>query len=346
MRISTVAWGSGVLWALLALGGSRDASAQSCSPTCSAGYVCQAGTCLASPEAAPPPPPAPPAPSAPPAAAPPAPPAAPAAPAPPAYPPGYYPPGYAPPPPGYVAPAYPPPGYPPGYPTGYPPGYPTAYPPGYGPPPGYPVQAYPPPPPPPPRKPKPGYHLHDGFYLQIALGPMFFSGTSDVATESKSFSAMGGGGQILLGGSLAPGLVLGGGVVGGSVDRDEVLPASLSSNVASLSINGLGNNQNTASLNALSMFVDYYLDPTKGLHLQGSLGLAMLDASSSSYVNDLNLSGLSASAAVGNEWWISDNWSLGVLGRLQYVSMRERDSSSQVTFKAFIPALLLALTYH
>ncbi len=64
---------------------------------------------------------------------------------------------------------------------------------------------------PPQEADEPGAHLHDGFYLRVALGGGWLGMRTDSAPEAD---VKGGGGSLdlLLGGTPIDGLVIGGGI--------------------------------------------------------------------------------------------------------------------------------------
>jgi hypothetical protein len=222
----------------------------------------------------------------------------------------------APPPAGYPPPpnAYAPP--PPGY---YPP------PPGAYAPPGYPAV-------------DPTVHNHDGFYLQMALGIAYASVKESVnGNELGTISGGGGAGHLLIGGTIARGLVLGGGLQVGVFPGPKVSTAGYS---------GTASSDLKLNVTTLGPFVDYYFDAAQGLHLQGLIGIGTLSVSDSNGNRSTdNPSGLAASLGIGNEWWIGEQWSFGILGRIQIVNAKS-SSSSEVKDTAIVPALLATFTLH
>lgn len=232
------------------------------------------------------------------------------------YPPGSYPPG-----------AYPPGSYPPGsYPPGsYPPG---AYPPGshppgqYPPPPGYyypqpgyaypPGSAYPPPgeQPPAPKKPDTSKRNHDGFYLRMGMGPGYGrvvaegAGSNDVKATYKGWGPAF---ELLLGGTLGSGFVLGGGFVGQDVSEPDLEVESRSVNVS-----GTVEDQSLGIL-TIGPFIDWYPDPKGGAHVGVMIGPAEVGLQDD---DGQSSTGLGGSLFGGYDFWIGDQWSLGLEGRV------------------------------
>ena len=248
--------------------------------------------------------------------------------APPAYaPPAYAPPAYA--PPGSASPTYAPPGYSP--PSSSQPGYRA---PAYGPAPrsGIPSQ-------PQVSPPDPSVRNHDGFYLRLGLGAGYYNErvTPDVADGAVSGFA--GLGELALGGTLWPGFVVGGGMTMATVRS--------ANSAASSGKAGSAYHDNTLQIGGL--FADWYPEPGKGMHLQGMLGLAGIsvqDSTSKASSAENSAVGFGLVVGVGNEWWVADQWSLGVLGRFQAASLTWERDGTKGSATVLVPGVLLSATYH
>jgi hypothetical protein len=247
------------------------------------------------------------------------------APPPPVYAPGYAPPSSESPPPAYAPPPgyAPPPRYaPPGYgPPGYPPpprAYSTGnyYPPGYG-------------APPPPE------HLHDGFYLRLHLGggATHLSGADGFG---NTVTASGGSGSfgVAIGGAIAPNFILFGTLFGvgfsptvkvGGVDA------------------GLYNS--SAALAGIGGGAAYYFEPVN-LYLSAALAFtsAEIDDTNSHPIYQTR-DGIGVQLMVGKEWWISQDWGIGVAGEFIGASMKDKNDSS-VTWSADAFSILFSATYN
>jgi hypothetical protein len=169
---------------------------------------------------------------------------------------------------------------------------------------------------------------HDGFYMQVTGGVGYYkvSGEADASISGLTFPNFG----LMMGGTLAPGLVLGGGFF---VDY---------SSSPSIEQGGVSGDLGTAQLLlGLGAHADYYLDPAKGgLHFQGFLGWGGLEETEGTGGSDPT--GLVIALGAGYDWWIGDEWSVGVLGRLAYAPLKFNDAS----YTTIAPALLGTLTWH
>ncbi|MGB8297708.1 MAG: hypothetical protein WCG85_19990 [Polyangia bacterium] len=242
-----------------------------------------------------------------PAAAPPA-----AAVPPPSY--GYPPSGY-----GYPPPVY---GYPPGY--GYPP-------PGYGyPPPGY---GYPPPYAPRAGMGASGYHTHDGFFMRLSLG-------GGGASASKSGEKYSGGSLAFaaaFGGAITPHLILYGEVLGHSVHE----PKHTMTGIPDTTERGLD-----MSVAGVGPGVAYFFMPLN-LYLSGTLlfqQVTLSDSNNSNLSADITNVGIAASLMVGKDWWVSDNWALGIAAQFLLGSAKDRYTDANWTTAA--AALMLTASYN
>ena len=272
---------------------------------------------LPPPGVAPPgPPPAAPPPAAPPSAAAPVP--GPPAPPPPPPPAG----DVAAPPPGAPPPGYPPPGYPPPY--GYPPPpYGTPYP--YYPY-GYPQQPLPPPPP------EKGAYLHDGFYLQMGLGWAFPRVALSVAGQSPKATLSGNGLAVMT-------------AVGMTVAHGFVLGASLAIESANGKITPDPGTSvdHTFTTTLLALHADWYVIPTKGFHVTAGVGtesvshksltVGPLPSGNSEYLSNVgDLSGVGGYLGGGWEGFVSTQWSIGVLARLDLAHVTSDDTNPTLSF--------------
>ena len=48
----------------------------------------------------------------------------------------------------------------------------------------------------------------------------------------------------------------------------------------------------------------------------------------------------------GYEWWVEDQWSLGVLGRVQYAHLSWSGAGTEETDSVLAPGLLMSATFH
>jgi hypothetical protein len=193
---------------------------------------------------------------------------------------------------------------------------------------------------------------HDGFYMRFGLG---FGGFHDylVADSGDGFShagtvtGMGTASEFALGGTPARGLVIGGGIYGMSVlasdfiAEDEAFDAGLPTEI----------NPSPRNLSLIGPFIDYYPDPRNGMHLQAALGFAGLTGIRRDHVrfrdDDIAIGG-GLMFGAGYEWWVADEWSVGVLGRVMGAALfqGDDDGADWIHWVVTVPSVLFSVTYH
>lgn len=195
----------------------------------------------------------------------------------------------------------------------------------------------------------PGAYRHDGFYLRLGAGfgayrDSFRSdaeGTREVDAYATGVALTG---ELALGGTPAPGLVVGGGLYSASVlasdlDAEDaaVVPAELQP---------VGDN-----FSLLGPFLDYYFDAVRGLHFQAALGFAWLNGLSQGggrFDDRYHAFGGGFMLGFGYEWWVAREWSVGVLGRVMG-GYAVGDDEADVQWGHAVgtaPSVLLTVTYH
>jgi hypothetical protein len=185
-----------------------------------------------------------------------------------------------------------------------------------------------------------GARTHDGFHLSLGAGAAYTTTAVSLDPEAAnpadiSVTGMGFAGHLLIGGTVAPGLVIGGGNMGFHVFSPQV------------SVDGTDSDTDSALAgNLLGVYADYYFDNHGGLHALALLGLATLDDGDDD--TDKLAVGFGAALGVGYEWWVADEWSIGALGRVQFMSttVEFETINADLKYETVAPALLLTATYH
>lgn len=194
---------------------------------------------------------------------------------------------------------------------------------------------------------------HDGFYLRVASGFGAFderlaaqsgAGLEPSRGRSRGIATLG---ELALGGTLGEHWVVGGGIYAADVlastyradpERPLPPPAELDPGLRSLSLIG--------------PFFDWYARSSGGVHLQAALGLATLTprvfGDPATEQSEYLALGGGLMLGAGYDFWIADEWSLGVLSRTTIAFLRgEDDADRGWTHLALTsPGLLVTLTYH
>jgi hypothetical protein len=232
-----------------------------------------------------------------------------------------------------AAAAQPPPPPPPSYP---------APPPSYPPPGSYPANTYGPQPGTYPAvgvTPQVGYQTHDGFYLNISLGPGYTSMSASSGGTDVSISGGGVAFSLGIGGAVSPNLILFGHLLAdGSIDPKVEIENF-----------GSGEADGTVTVGGFGVGVAYYVMPVN-VFLSGS-ALATQISSSDDSGDETGESelGFGLNLAAGKEWWVSDNWGIGASA--QFLAARMKDKSANVggskpTWTSVSFGVLLSATFN
>jgi hypothetical protein len=177
----------------------------------------------------------------------------------------------------------------------------------------------------------PGYHAHDGFYMRLSLG-----GGGAWAS---------GAGQTYSGGSVAFGAAFGGAITPHLILYGEFFVHTIPNPTAE----SYGSSRTLdADLDILGFGpgVAYYFMPFD-LYVSGTLLLQQVQLSDSNNSNrsfDVTKTGIGCSIMVGKEWWVADDWGLGVAAQLLLGSAKDRTVDARWTSKAL--AIMFTATYN
>ena len=154
-------------------------------------------------------------------------------------------------------------------------------------------------------------YFHDGFYLRMALGGGGLRSRDQTVGASTNGSAdvnAGGGAvEVSVGGTPGRGLVLAGSFIaqGGEFGRID---------------DGNGSTKMSKAI-GYAIFggtLDLYPHPQKGMHFMGTIGPAFMSVMEDDRTHRTwkNSAGAAVSFAVGYDWWVGPQWSLGFLARM------------------------------
>jgi hypothetical protein len=188
-----------------------------------------------------------------------------------------------------------------------------------------------------------GRHFHNGFYLQMALGLGYLGATASEGGEDLSIDGGAVTGSLWIGGSLVPGFVLG----VGTLSTIAVSPHLTYTNANDASLNRTGSSDLSLHLQMFGLVSDIYPDPRSGLHFQAMLGYAVLSATQNGQSTSTNdPTGLGLMGGIGYDFWVSNEWSVGVLARVAYAATKFDDTGANVGIPTTAPGLLATFTYN
>lgn len=156
------------------------------------------------------------------------------------------------------------------------------------------------------QAPRGAAHTHDGFFLQMDLG----LGGMRTSAEQGGTEVKGSGGagefSIGLGGALTRNFILAGQLWGVSLPDP------------SIEVNGvhMGDASGSVSLGGIGVQLVYYFMPVN-LYVSVTPSLTQLTFDDGTTSEDTEV-GFGMKLAVGKEWWVSDNWAIGVNGQFAF----------------------------
>jgi hypothetical protein len=197
-----------------------------------------------------------------------------------------------------------------------------------------------------------GARVHDGFYLRVGWGFGVFDERleSDDLASGGSIKARNRGisstSDIAIGGTVAPGWVIGGLI--GSVD---MIASTLRTSGASLTEIPTEIDPGLRNSSLIGPFVDWYPNVRGGFHAQAAIGLATLTPRLFGHPATDDSEYLAVGGGLmlgaGYEWWVADEWSIGVLTQLGARFMGgDADGASWSHVVTISPNLCATLTYH
>jgi hypothetical protein len=201
-----------------------------------------------------------------------------------------------------------------------------------------------------------GVREHDGFYLRAGLGFGAFNDHLNIMNDhgygvyAGTVSGVATTSELLLGGTPVRRFVVGGGVFSASV---LVSDFDMGDALASNSDPQLPREVDSARSNfsVIGPFVNYYVGAVDGLHMQAALGVAMLTGvryEQARFANTEVAVGAGGMLGVGKEWWIADQWGIGILGRFTGGVLMEEDNQgvNWAHWVATWPSVLITATYN
>jgi hypothetical protein len=192
----------------------------------------------------------------------------------------------------------------------------------------------------------PGARTHDGVYLRLQLGVGYTNmsanktGTETIAGDGVSFG-------IALGDALNSNLIIYGTLVDGvAFNPTTKMSGTLTGGPGMVASLASGGGLRIAGVTGVGGGAAYYLD--SNLFLAGSLlgsRLSVSDVVGTTMKSDW---GVTLEGLFGKEWWVSDNWGLGVAGQLWLGVMSDSTlaDASTPTWRLAALSVLLSASYN
>jgi hypothetical protein len=164
---------------------------------------------------------------------------------------------------------------------------------------------------------------HDGFLLRLSAGGGWAKTSADTPLGDAEASGPAGDGNIAIGGAVAPNLILHGTLWGWAVHEPDVEFGSLSGSTEDVTLN----------MSAWGVGITYYVMPAN-LYLSPSVGAAELTLEEDG-VSVSTDTGIALDFTLGKEWWVGDNWGLGVAGAVSLHKVPDGDIDEDWTGPGF-----------
>jgi hypothetical protein len=153
----------------------------------------------------------------------------------------------------------------------------------------------------------------------MAIGGGYMTETSKFGGaryDGKVTAAGGGlGFDLAIGGAINPGIILAGSIAVTNVSNATLYNDSRSNPMTHEPYRSGHDPQ----LTLLAMLLDVYPNPQRGFHFGGGLGVASLRIRGDDDVDSsAATAGIGFAPHVGYEWWVSNYWGLGVLGKFTF----------------------------
>jgi hypothetical protein len=186
-----------------------------------------------------------------------------------------------------------------------------------------------------------GVETHDGFFLRLTTGFGGGAASLDVPdAEEQSYRGGGWNSSIDIGGAAARDLVVFGRLRGAWLFDPKV-------KIGDRSVSNGGDLVVTQSL--LGAGLNYYVMPSN-FYFGGVIGFASVGIGRGRRDSDANTQssdvGLGIDLDAGKEWWVGDNWGIGVTLRLSLASVPAgNDIARDATFGTGFVSVLFSATY-
>jgi hypothetical protein len=161
-----------------------------------------------------------------------------------------------------------------------------------------------------------GVHTHDGFYLHLEAGLGALASSASQAGDKVEMSGGGAGFALSLGGAVTPSFVLAGQLWSNAVSKPTVKVNGAKIDTTSDDSIGFG---------GLGLEATYYVMPL-GLYLTAVPSFGSVTFKEPGH-SETTKSGFALKLAVGKEWWVSDNWGLGLNVHYIFGTNKAKDDS-------------------
>lgn len=184
----------------------------------------------------------------------------------------------------------------------------------------------------------PGARTHDGFFLRMSAG----LGGSNILAEPDS------GGDQEITGSMGTFELS----VGGALTENLILHGTVNTmGMSDANFSGQGDafegEYDEVGIGFVGVGVTYYIMPAN-VYVSSSIGAngIYLNGNDEDSDREMDSNGAGLIVQVGKEWWVSDNWGLGLAAQTHLGGLAVEDSGGDVDWGYFNYGLVLSATYN
>jgi len=177
-------------------------------------------------------------------------------------------------------------------------------------------------------------YRHQGFYLGVDTGIGFMGAWGSGPLGSASITGSGSEADIAIGGTIAPGLALGGIArewsTSGTFHGGPTITATtthFANGVPSTTQGTLSGNAHATAVE-VGAFLDWYPNPEKGWHVGASVGLGGMGLTDDAGTRTVSAA-VAGSIFGGYQWWLGPAWSLGLQGVVSGATTGKFDDSDR-----------------
>jgi hypothetical protein len=162
-------------------------------------------------------------------------------------------------------------------------------------------------------------HTHDGFFLRLSGGVGYASTSEDFEAGELKVSGPSGDANLAIGGVVSPNLALHATLWAWALSDPDVEFENLSSELnGDVTLSGFGGG------------LTYYFAPSN-VYLSGSVGAAVMEVDFDGGPEAESDTGLAVDFTIGKEWWVGNNWGLGLAGALGFHSVPDQGGDENLT---------------
>jgi len=179
------------------------------------------------------------------------------------------------------------------------------------------------------------FHRHQGMFMRLDAGGGYLKASTTLSGSDASLAGPAGSFGFSLGTNVIEDLSLFGHLGMSIVTNPKVTMSGSSSTGGDNSVNFV----------ALGGGASYYFMPYN-FYVSGMVMMTRLTATLNGTDASTN-AGIGAKVAIGKEWWVGDQWGIGVAGQFSFGSNPDQGSGSNVpTWTTITPALAFSATFN